>query len=118
MTDTVCVEIDEHAELVTAIAHVQRAIFEHPIAAQAAFAALVAEGREFEKTPEGAAWRERLERSTLLEKAEAIWEGLTLNILEENSDTVVPSRIVDVLVKLLHERALDTILAKLQAPKA
>lgn len=118
MTDNFCVEIDEHAELVTVIAHAQRAIFEHPIAAQAAFAALVAEGREFQKTAEGAAWRERLERSPLREKAEAIWEGLTLNILEQDKQTVVPSRIVDLLVKLLHERALDTILAKLQAPRA
>jgi hypothetical protein len=113
MTTGVHVEIAENAEAVALLQLVQRAVFEHPIAAQAAFAALVAEGRAFAKTAEGAAWQERLLGSALLEKAEALWEGVTLNVLEENADTLVPSRILDVLVKLLHEHALDTVLAKL-----
>ena len=117
MTDHVEVEVDEHAELVALLHHAQRAIFEHPVAAQAAFAALVAEGREFAKTPEGAAWHERLSNARFIEKAQTIWEGVALNVLEDDASTVIPSRILDGFVRLLHERALDTILAKLQSSR-
>ena len=113
MTPPVSVEIDQDAELVAVLEHARRALFAHPIAAQAAFSALVAEGREFSKTREGAIWQERLLNSGMIEKAETIWEGVALNVLEDDETTVVPSLILDALVKLLHERAVDAVLTKL-----
>lgn len=106
------VEIGEDAEVTALLRHVQDAILAHPVAAQAAFAALAAEGRAFAQTEEGAAWARRLTGSRLVEKARAIWEVTSLNVLEDDETTVVPSRIVDAFVKLTHERALEKILAQ------
>jgi hypothetical protein len=107
------VEIGEDAEIDALLRILQRAVLEHPVAAQAAFAAVVAEGRAFARTEEGAAWSHRLASSRLVTKGCVIWEVATLNVLEEDASTVVPSRILDAFVKLTHEHALETILARL-----
>jgi hypothetical protein len=111
-------EIGEDAEVIALLQHLQRAVLEHPVAAQAAFSALVAEGRAFSRTEEGKRWCRRLAASRLVEKGRAIWDVATLNVLEESESTVVPSRILDAFVKLTHERALETILARLYEKEA
>lgn len=107
------VEIGEDAEITALLQLLQRAVLEHPVAAQAIFSALVAEGRAFSQTEEGRAWYRRLASSRLVEKGRAIWEVTTLNVLEEDEATVVPSRVLDAFVKLTHERALEAILGRL-----
>lgn len=111
-------EIGEHAEVLALLRCLQGAVLEHPVAAQAAFAALVAEGKAFSRTPEGREWARRLASSRLVEKGRAIWEVATLNVLEEDPSTVVPTRILDAFVKLTHERTLETLLARLYADEA
>lgn len=107
------IDIGEEAESLALLRHLQGAVLEHPVAAQAAFAALVREGRAFSRTPEGMEWACRLSASRLVEKGRAIWEVATLNVLEEDSSTIVPSRILDAFVKLTHEHAVETLLARL-----
>lgn len=105
--------IPADAELVGLLKCLQQVIFEHPVAAQAAFAALVTEGRAFAETAEGAQWRRRLAGSHLVEKGRALWESLTFNVLEDNPDVVVPSRILDAFVKATHEHNLEGIIGRL-----
>lgn len=51
----------------------QLALLEHPTAAQAAFAALVREGRQYAETDEGKEWLEVLGRSGLMQRARWVW---------------------------------------------
>jgi hypothetical protein len=106
-------EIGEEAELLGLLRLLQRAVLEHPVAAQAAFSALVAEGRAFAQTEEGAEWQRRLAGSSLVEKGRVIWQVTTLDVLEDSESTVVPSRVLDAFVKLTHERTLEMILGRL-----
>jgi hypothetical protein len=106
-------KIGEDAEVAALVGQIQRMVIEHPVAAQAIFSALVAEGRAFAKTEAGAVWHRRLASSNLVAKGRAIWEVATLNVLEEDESVVVPSRILDAFVKLTHERNLDVILSRL-----
>jgi hypothetical protein len=112
------IEIGEDAEIAALLRLLQGAILEHPVAAQAIFAALVAEGRAFAATEEGAAWAKRLSSSRLVEKGRVVWEVATLDVLEEDRATVVPSRILDAFVKLTHEHAMETVLRRLYDDRA
>jgi hypothetical protein len=112
-SDTLCLDIDDGAEVVAILRCLQRAVLNHPVAAQAAFAALVAEGRAFLQTEDGREWSRRLESSRLIEKGRALWEVTTLNVLEDDESTVVPSRILDVFVKLTHDHAIQEVLGRL-----
>ena len=108
-----CFDIDAYAELTALLGQLQGAILKHPVAAQAAFAALVAEGRAFAKTPEGRAWHQRLASSPLVERGRSLWELTTLGVLEDDRSVVVPSRILDAFVKLAHENLVETVLTRL-----
>lgn len=112
------VEIGEDAEIVALLDVLQRAVLDHPVAAQAAFAALVAEGRAFARTEEGKEWSRRLAGSRLVEKGRAIWEVVTLNVLEDDPSIVVPSKVLDAFVKLTHEHHVEKILSRLSQERA
>jgi hypothetical protein len=78
-----------------ALRALRRALFEHPIAAQSAFAALVREGRRYAETPEGAAWKQRLAGSDLVARGRVVWEVLTQSAFTEDADTTLPSVLLD-----------------------
>jgi len=86
---------NDEGEVVAALRAIQETVLRHPVAAQAAFAALVAEGRRFAETPEGARWKERLARSVLLHEARLVWRMATLSSLEEDPPDVLPSAYLD-----------------------
>src|SRR5205823_1249124 len=73
------------------------AVLKHPVAAQAAFAALIAEGRRFAETPEGRKWKDALAHSQLIHCGGALWAGSVLNTLEDHPDTLLPSTVVDAI---------------------
>lgn len=93
--------MDQHAEPKTedAVAEGLRALrvalFEHPVAAQRAFTALVQEGRRYAETAEGAVWKERLAGSDLVARGRVVWEVLTQSAFTEDQDTVLPSVLLD-----------------------
>jgi hypothetical protein len=72
-------------------------LIKHPIAAQAAFRALSAEGRRFAAMPEGATWKERLAGSELMQRGRSVWELATLNMLDEAGPNMLPTQYVDAL---------------------
>ncbi len=91
----------------------QRLLLEHPAAAQRLFSALVAEGRQYAQTPEGAALARRLEGSELIRRGRIVWEVGTLNLLEESSPSVLPTRLLDLFARATAVHALEPFLARL-----
>jgi hypothetical protein len=96
-----------------ALTQVHRSIFKYPIAVQAAFSALVAEGRRFAQTPEGQQWRTRLTQAEETGRARMLWEVLSLGSFTEHNDSPLPSVLVDTLVHTLRTKKLEPLLAKL-----
>jgi len=103
---------DRDDELANVLREAQRLLLLHPIAAQAAFGALMAEGRAFAETPEGALWKARLKDSETVERVATLWENVTLNLLEESAG-ILPSRLLDVLVMAADIAPLDRFLSRL-----
>lgn len=89
----------------------QAVLVKYPIAAQAAFAALVREGRRFAATDEGRGWKARLAGSPLVSQARTLFEGLAGGVLDERGGTL-PSAYADALIRALDrdlERVLDDL---------
>jgi hypothetical protein len=88
----------------------QAALLKHPVASQAAFNALLAEGRRFAATPEGGALKAKLERSELVHRARLVLDFATLSLLEQDPPDVLPSAYLDVLFMLASSQRSDEIL--------
>jgi hypothetical protein len=100
----------------TVLATMRRAaklVLKHPVAAQAAFAALVAEGQAFARTDEGARMDAALRRSPAIERSFRAFEMLTGNVLLENPDVVLPSGYIDLLVQTAEIHDLGPYFARL-----
>ena len=91
----------------------QRMLLTHPVAGQAAFTALVAEGRRFSATPEGREWRDRLMHSSLLQQARLVFDLATLGLLQEQSTGEVPSGYLDALFMVASGGDADELLNRL-----
>lgn len=90
---------------------VHRTILRHPVAAQAAFAALVAEGRAYAETDDGRALAEQLRGSELLERLRMVWESASLGMLERDPDVILPGALVEALAALASRQGLETMLS-------
>lgn len=87
----------------------QRAILLHPLAAQALFHAFVEEGRAYAKTAEGAAWLERLRDSDLLVRGRVVWDALSVRALEDNPETILPTAVLEALVKATADAGMERL---------
>lgn len=76
------------------------ALMLHPIAAQALYSALVAEGRRFAETEEGAALLTGLRHSPTLTRMGPAWEVISAGLNEPDAGVTLPSAWVDALVGL------------------
>ncbi|TMQ08111.1 MAG: hypothetical protein E6J91_33995 [Deltaproteobacteria bacterium] len=86
-----------------AIRQLTRAIVKHPIAAQAAYRALVREGRAFAATDEGRRVRDQLAGSELVARLRTAWQLVTLGML---ADDAAPGAIPSVVIEGLVQAAL------------
>lgn len=100
-------------ELEALLTELQLAIVSHPIAAQALFRALVAEGRAFAATPEGMRWAAHLADSPLVQRGRMVWDVTTLRMLDDDPATVLPSTLVDALVRTTALETLEPFLSRL-----
>ena len=98
---------------VAVLRRLQQVILTHPVAAQAAFGALVVEGRRFAQTAAGAEWQRRLTRSPLLRRARAPWDAATLWMLEDGTPNVLPSAYVDALCSVAQSKDLEELVDRL-----
>jgi hypothetical protein len=101
---------DEVGRLLRAL---QRLLLKYPVASQALFTALVAEGRLFGATEAGRAWRGRLAASPLIRRGRVVWDETTLRMLEEDPATVIPSAVVDAFVHAAMMDGLEPFLSRL-----
>jgi hypothetical protein len=100
----------DEAALVQMLNSLQRLLLLHPVAAQAAFSAAVAEGRRFVETDEGRRWASVLLGSPLLARLRRVWESSTLNMLEEKPTTVLPSVFIEAIFRAARSTQLDSLL--------
>jgi len=98
------------AELISVLRTLQEAILVHPVAAQTVFYALVREGRAFAETPEGAALREQLAHSEMVIRGRVLWDALTVRALEDDPDTVLPTAMVEAMVKAATSPGMEHML--------
>ncbi|WP_437968046.1 hypothetical protein WMF04_01535 [Sorangium sp. So ce260] len=88
----------------------QLLVLKHPVAAQAAFAALIAEGRRFAETPEGAAWAAALAGSDLVRRGRQVWDAVGMNMLEDDPDAILPSAYLEALLRAARSPDLEATL--------
>jgi hypothetical protein len=100
-------------DVVSVLYLVQEAILRYPIVVQAVFSALVAEGRRYAESPEGGALRDRLVRSQSTASARMIWELLTANSFVERPTQVLPSALVERLVRALAVQGIEPLISRL-----
>lgn len=103
-------------DLLDTLRELQFVLLRHPVAAQAAFSALVVEGRSFAATHVGQQWVERLAGSELMRQGRTVWEVVSLKLLEENPTTVLPTAYLDALVQATASQELEPLLARLFRP--
>ena len=84
-------------------------------AAQAAYRALVAEGRRYAETDEGRAWRARLDASETLRRLRPLWEAGTLNVLDGAEGSAIPSAFIELVAQALSRADLEAFTAALTA---
>jgi hypothetical protein len=101
---------DGEAAVVDLLRDLQRAALTHSEAARALFGAMVREGQLFGQTAEGRRWKERLQRSALLERALLVWQSATLWITEESAEGVTPSAVIDAVASAAASPRRDLLL--------
>lgn len=98
---------------VAILRRLQGVLLAHPVAAQAAFSALIAEGRRFAATAGGRRWQERLARSPLLRRVRTPFDAATLWMLDEGAPDVLPSGYVDALCAVARTSEVEDAVARL-----
>lgn len=87
---------------------VRRTVLGNPAAAKGLYDLLVAEGRRFAATPDGADLRERLAASEAVANLRRVWEALSLNALDGPvTPSGVPEAWAELLADVIAAHALD-----------
>ena len=104
---------DEDERLLARLRAAQVILLKYPIAAQALIAALIAEGRRFAATPEGARWKESLAGSDLLRRGRAVWEAATLRAFDADPERPLPTTYLEAFARACQRGDLEPLLARL-----
>jgi hypothetical protein len=99
-------------ELSKLLADLRWLTLRHPIAARSAVRSLIAEGRRFATTEEGAAWKARLSRSELVRRGQTVWDVGTLGSLDHDSEHCIPTQVIDAFARASARRDLETAVAR------
>ncbi|MFO7177826.1 MAG: hypothetical protein DIU78_003910 [Pseudomonadota bacterium] len=103
----------EDFEALRTLAELRRGILRYPMAVQAAFSALVREGRAFAETPEGAEWKRRLVAAKSTGRARMVWDVISLGAFGERASGPLPTVFLDALCEALRRPRLEHLLARL-----
>lgn len=88
-------------------------LLRYPLAAQAAFSALVAEGKAYADTPEGHDLLRRISRSKKAARLRIIWEVLTMSGMTEKPEGALPGVFLDKLARTLTVEGIEPLIARL-----
>jgi|GEM_PF-863084 len=109
-------------QLLDRMRQAQRILLKYPIAAQAAVAALVAEGRRFAETTEGQRWKLALADSPLVRRGRAVWEATALRSFTASDASgpgrALPGGFVEAFLRASTRADLEPLLARLFAGDA
>lgn len=86
-------------------------LVKYPVAAQALFAALVAEGRRYAETPEGRVARARLADSDLVRKGRAVFEAVSAGLVSEHEGPL-PSAFLEAFLEATRRDGLEAVLGQ------
>jgi len=101
-------EVSQDERIDRAIQQLTRAIVKYPLAAQAAYRALVREGRAFATTEEGRQIRDQLAQSDLAARLRTAWELVTLGMLRDEAPAgAIPSVLVEALVQAVFRNRFE-----------
>jgi hypothetical protein len=104
---------DDPDDLGEILGQLQSIVVRYPIAAQAAFRALVAEGRAFAETEEGRELARSLADSRLVRRGRIAWDVVTARAFDDDPDVIVPSVFLDALARSAAVDALEPLLSRL-----
>lgn len=98
------------------LAGARRAVLGNPAAARGLHDLLVAEGRRYAETPEGAHLRDALAASAAVENLRRVWETVSLNVLDgPAAPTAAPRAWAELLADAVIGHGLDdALLARLR----
>lgn len=99
--------------LLARLRRAQLLLLKYPVAVQAALSALVAEGRRFAATPEGARMQTALADSELVRGGRAVWDAMSLRALADDPPTALPSAYLDAFLQAARAPELEALLARL-----
>ncbi|MEW6268246.1 MAG: hypothetical protein AB1689_02980 [Thermodesulfobacteriota bacterium] len=105
-------DVAEEDDLDRVVRQIQALLLAYPLAAQAMFRALVAEGRAFAATAEGRRWAERLVHSPLVRRGRLLWDVATVRALDDDPDVLLPSALAEAFVKLTAKEVLEPLLSR------
>ncbi|HEX7841639.1 MAG TPA: hypothetical protein VF469_29420 [Kofleriaceae bacterium] len=112
MADPVVAPVSRDELVDQALHQLARAIVKHPLAAQAAYRALVREGRAFAATEEGRRVRAELVRSDLAARLRTAWQLVTFGMLEGDAPPgAIPSVLVEALVQAVFRSRFEARLS-------
>lgn len=105
----------EELELRDMLASARVAMLQSPTGARSLVNFLVAEGRRFADTEEGAAWHATIVAAPQTERLRQLWEAVSLNVLDDiDEDADVPTAWLDVLDDLVRARGVDDLIDALR----
>jgi hypothetical protein len=92
---------------------IQRTALLHSEAAQGLFESLAEEGRLFAQTAEGKRWKSVVLHSTLLARAQLVWQNATLWLTERSEGGATPSALIDAVAAAAASPRRDLLLDRL-----
>ncbi|MBY0279184.1 hypothetical protein K2Z84_27950 [Candidatus Binatia bacterium] len=104
---------DAPDDLERLLAELQALVVQYPIATQAAFRALVAEGRAFARTPRGQELAQSIADSPLVRRGRMAWDVVTARAFDDDPDVTIPTVFLDALAKTAAVDALEPLLSRL-----
>jgi hypothetical protein len=97
------------------LGELQQFVLQHPVAAQKIFTSLVAEGRRYATSEEGASRSRALVAMPLMARAQQFWESSLAGVLEEGKETVLPSAYVEIVMQGGRLKSPEALLSKIPA---
>jgi hypothetical protein len=105
---------DEEQRVVALLERVRETVLSQPAAGHAITSFLVAQGRRFAETEDGARWLEALHGAPEVDRLRQIWEATTLNVFDDDDDSGgVPEAWVDLVADLASIGRVDRIVTAL-----